>query len=70
MTDDHGIAAFDSLESGAYELVVRRVGYVPASAALSISLSCRTTAEAYIAAAVGGIYPEPPLRGRVNITTC
>ena len=70
VTDEHGLASFESLEVGEHELVVRRIGYGLARAVVPIKAGCRTDAEAYIAISMIGIDPPPPRRGRVTITTC
>lgn len=70
MTDEHGLASFDSLAVGDYEVVVLRIGYGQAQAIVPIKAGCRTDAEAFIALSVVGIDPPPPKRGRVNVTTC
>ena len=70
VTDEHGLASFDSLPVGDYEVVVRRIGYGQARAAMTIKAGCQTDAEAWIALAMVGIDPLPPKSGRVSITTC
>ena len=70
VTDEHGLASFDSLPVGDYEIVVRRIGYGQARAMVTIKAGCRTDAEAWIALAMVGIAPLPPKSGRVNVTTC
>jgi Carboxypeptidase regulatory-like domain len=70
VTDDHGLASFDSLPVGDYDVVFRRIGYGQAHAPVTIKAGCRTVAEAWIAIAMVGIAPLPPKSGRVNVTTC
>ena len=70
VTDEHGLASFESLEVGEHELIVRRIGYGVARAVVPIRAGCRTDAEAFIAISMLGIDPPPPRRGRVTITTC
>ena len=69
-TDEHGLARFDSLPIGEYELVVRRIGYGSARAQVQIKPGCRTDGEVYISVSAIGISPGPPPPGRVVITTC
>lgn len=70
LTDERGMAVFDSLEVGEHELVVRRLGYGLARAIVPIQRGCRTDAEAYIAVQSIGIAPPPAMPGRVTLTTC
>jgi hypothetical protein len=69
ITDEQGLAAFDSLPPADYDVVVRAIGYGQANAVLSIKASCLTDAEAYVASSAIGINPPPPKRGRVDATT-
>jgi hypothetical protein len=69
-TNQQGLARFDSLPIGDHELLVRRIGYGVARAAIPIKPGCRTDAEAYISISAIGIDPPPPMPGRVAITTC
>lgn len=70
VTDEHGVASFDSLAVGDYEVVIRRIGYGYARASVPIKPGCRTDAEAFLALSLVGIDPPPPKAGRVTIATC
>ena len=70
MTDEQGIARFDSIAVGRYELRVRRIGYGPANSEAIVSPGCRTDVEVYIGISAMGIAPPPPEPGRVRVTTC
>jgi hypothetical protein len=70
LTDQRGVAAFDSLPSESYELLVRRIGYGVARAVVPVTNGCRTDVEVYISVQAIGISPPPPMPGRVVITTC
>ena len=70
MTDQQGLARFDSLPIGDHEMLVRRIGYGVARAVVPIKPGCRTDVEAYVTVSMIGIDPPPPMPGRVTITTC
>jgi hypothetical protein len=68
--DQRGVALFDSVAVGRYELLVRAIGYGSARAPVPVAPGCRTDVEAYIGIQAIGIAPPPPEPGRVRITTC
>jgi hypothetical protein len=70
VTDQQGLARFDSVPVGNHEMLVRRIGYGVARAEVPIKPGCRTDVETYIAMSMIGIAPPPPMPGRVTITTC
>ena len=70
ITDEGGLARFDSLAVGDHELVVRRLGYGVARGIVPVKPGCRTDSEVYISISMLGIAPPPPMPSRVAITTC
>ena len=70
MTDETGLARFDSLPIGNHEFVVRRIGYGVARGTVPVKPGCRTDGEVYISVSMLGISPPPPMPSRVSITTC
>jgi len=70
LTDQSGVARFDSIAIGQYRLTVRAIGYGNARSEATVSGGCRTDVEAYIGRAAIGIAPPPPEPGRMRVTTC
>lgn len=70
LTDQRGMALFDSTAVGTYEITVRAIGYGTARGRITVSRGCRSDVEAYIGLAAIGIAPPPPEPGRIRLTTC
>ena len=70
VTNQQGLARFDSLPVGEYEVVVRRIGYDVARGVVPIKPGCQTDVEADISMQMLGINPPPSKPGRLTITTC
>jgi hypothetical protein len=70
VTDQQGLARFDSIPVGEYELVVRRIGYDVARGIVPIRPGCQTDVEADISMQMLGINPPTPKPGRVTVMTC
>jgi hypothetical protein len=70
LTDQNGVARFDSIAVGRYQLTVRAIGYANARSEVTVSGGCRTDVEAYIGISAQGIAPPPPEPGRIRVTTC
>lgn len=70
LSDQRGIAAYDSIAVGRYQVVVRAIGYVAAAFEAPVSPGCRTDVEVYIGVMALGIAPPPPEPSRAIITTC
>lgn len=69
-TNQSGIAYFDSLAIGSYEVIAQRIGYGRVVIQVDILGGCRTAVEAYVSIQAIGIAPPPPMPGRATITTC
>jgi hypothetical protein len=70
LADERGIARFDSIAVGRYQVLVRAIGYGSATLVAPVSPGCRTDVETYIGIQAIGIAPPPPEPGRSVITTC
>ena len=70
LTDQSGVARFDSIAIGTYQLTVRAIGYETARSEATVSGGCRTDVEAYLGIFTIGIAPPPPEPGRMHVTTC
>ena len=68
--DERGVAIFDSLPVGQYEVIVRAIGYSASRAIVPVFPGCRTDVEAYIGIMAVGIAPPPPEKSLIRITTC
>jgi hypothetical protein len=68
--DERGMAGFDSLPIGQYEVIVRAMGYAGARVVVPLFPGCRTDVEAYVGIMAVGIAPPPPEKSRIRITTC
>jgi len=70
--DGDGVARFDTLPSGQYELRVERIGYYAANLVVPITDGCRIDVEVYLSVQFVGLVeattPQPT--GRSTITTC
>jgi len=70
--DGDGVARFDTLPSGQYELRVERIGYYAANLLVPITDGCRIDVEVYLSVQFVGLIeattPQPT--GRSTITTC
>lgn len=70
LSDQRGIAAYDSIAVGRYQVVVRAMGYASATFEAAVSPGCRTDVEVYIGVMAMGIAPPPPEPSRAVITMC
>lgn len=68
--DDHGAVSFLDLPLGAYDILVRRVGYDPTHTTIRIQANCPTKGEVFLAPTVYGIGERPQRSGRVAIIGC
>ena len=70
MTNVAGLAQFDSIPVGTYQVLVRRIGYATARGSVDVKPGCRTDVEAYVGLMAVGLDPPPPMPGRIAVTTC
>ena len=70
ITDQQGLARFDSLPVGDHALVVKRLGYIETRIMVRIQPGCRTDVEAYITVAAIGLHESPLTPSRVTMTLC
>lgn len=70
ITDQQGLARFDSLPVGDHDLLVKRLGYIETRVMVHITPGCRTDVEAYITVAAVGIHETPLTPSRVTMTIC
>ena len=70
LTNQQGVARFDSTAVGRYELTIRAIGYGVAKSELTVSPGCRTDVEAYVGVFAIGLNPPPTEPRRVRVTTC
>ena len=68
--DSRGMATYDSLPVGQYEVIVRAMAYAATRAVVPVFPGCRTDVEAYIGIMAVGIAPPPPEKSAIRITTC
>ena len=68
--DARGLVAFDSVPAGWLALEARRVGMNQIRTGFALAPGCRADVELYLATAVFGIDPPPPMPSRVVVTTC
>jgi hypothetical protein len=69
-TNDRGVATFDSLAVGRYQLTVRAIGYASAKSEMIVLPGCRTDIEVYIGVQALGLAPPPPEPSHTRVTTC
>lgn len=70
LTDQRGIALFDSTSVGNYEITIKAIGYGSAYGRITVSPGCRTDAEVYIGVVAIGLDPPPREPSRIRLTTC
>lgn len=70
LTDQRGIARFDSTQIGTYDMLVRRIGYAPVRGRITVSPGCRSDVEVYTGVQAIGLYDVPREPSRIRLTTC